>query len=236
MRILSWNIKQGGSFRRLEGIVSCIKEQDPDVVILSEFRSNVFASELKKVLLKQGFVSSLNTSVDDKTNSLLVLSKHLIQRSLSDISLNCPQRWLEFSLDGKDMLFLAVHIPGSGDKWGKEDFWKKLIIFAKQNLNTKAVIIGDFNTGLSIDTEGESFKFGDYFKSLSELGWEDCWRLLNGDTREYSWYSSKGNGFRIDHCFITSNLKGNIKRAYYSHKDRMNAHSDHSPLIVDLDI
>jgi hypothetical protein len=38
---------------------------------------------------------------------------------------------------------------------------------------------------------------------IAEIGFCDLWRRRNPEVREYSWFSTRGNGFRIDHAFLS---------------------------------
>ncbi len=69
---------------------------------------------------------------------------------------------------------------------------------------------------------------------MAELGFEEAWRSLNGDKREYTWRSNRGNGFRIDHAFLSRALRGRLIDARYSHRERDSKISDHSLMIVDF--
>ena len=62
----------------------------------------------------------------------------------------------------------------------------------------------------------------------------DAFRFLNGNIKEYSWYSNAGNGFRIDHFFVSKNLKNNLTKCYYKHNCRENNISDHSLMSLDI--
>ena len=62
----------------------------------------------------------------------------------------------------------------------------------------------------------------------------DAFRFLNGNIKEYSWYSNAGNGFRIDHFFVSKNLKSNLTKCYYKHNCRKNNTSDHSLMSLDI--
>lgn len=77
----------------------------------------------------------------------------------------------------------------------------------------QAVLIGDFNTGLHrFDESGATFHCAEKFAALSESGWCDGWRLINGmGACEYSWHSSSGNGFRIDHAFVSLALEKSVQ-------------------------
>jgi exodeoxyribonuclease-3 len=43
-----------------------------------------------------------------------------------------------------------------------------------------------------------------------------------------------GNGFRIDHAFLSATLAARVGSIRYSHDERLAGISDHSPLILDL--
>lgn len=94
--------------------------------------------------------------------------------------------------------------------------------------------MGDYNTGLAEDTQGAPFVGPQYMQELVDLGWTDTWRYTHGSFSGYSWYSTKGNGFRIDHVFVAPALKGNILESYFSHQERLNGLSDHSILVVEI--
>ena len=53
--------------------------------------------------------------------------------------------------------------------------------------------------------------------------------------REYSWYSTRGTGFRIDHAFLSPLLAARAGSIRYSDEERLAGLSDHSSLILDLD-
>jgi len=48
-------------------------------------------------------------------------------------------------------------------------------------------------------------------------------------------YSTRGNGFRIDHAFLSAALVGRAGAIRYSHDERLTGLSDHSVLLLDLD-
>jgi exonuclease III len=43
-----------------------------------------------------------------------------------------------------------------------------------------------------------------------------------------------GNGFRIDHAFLSQDLAAHAGTIRYSHEERIAGLSDHSPLILEL--
>jgi exodeoxyribonuclease III len=51
---------------------------------------------------------------------------------------------------------------------------------------------------------------------------------------EFTWYSQKKNGFRVDHILLSVGLRNNIKNADFSNKDRELKTSGHSALVADI--
>ncbi len=108
--------------------------------------------------------------------------------------------------------------------------------YCLENLKDNVAIIGDFNTGKHyIDEKKSIFLCADYISRMEDMGWIDGWRRFHNDKKEYTWYSSKGNGFRIDHIFCTPSFGKVLKNVVYSHQVREDKITDHSALIIDLD-
>jgi exodeoxyribonuclease-3 len=72
------------------------------------------------------------------------------------------------------------------------------------------------------------------FGAFSSSAWVDAWRAVHGDKREYSFVSPAGNGFRLDHAFLSPSLAPRLLDADYIHATRDRAVSDHSALLVRL--
>jgi exonuclease III len=61
----------------------------------------------------------------------------------------------------------------------------------------------------------------------------DLWRLRNGVSREWTWRSSKGNGFRIDHAFGDGAFIAAVTAiCTYDHRARETGLTDHSAVVV----
>ena len=70
--------------------------------------------------------------------------------------------------------------------------------------------------------------------AIEQIGFRDLWWHRYPERREYSWFSTRNNGFRIDHALLSQELAGCAGAVYYSHMERTAGLSDHSPLIVEL--
>jgi exonuclease III len=119
----------------------------------------------------------------------------------------------------------------------KVPYWEALIAaLAAEPLAGDAVAIGDFNTCRAyVDEPGAIDPCARFMDAVERIGFCDLWRRRNPDGREFSWYSTRGNGFRIDHAFLSPALLARAREVRYSHEERLSGLSDHSPLILDLD-
>src|SRR5438046_1026982 len=100
-----------------------------------------------------------------------------------------------------------------------------------------AVAIGDFNTCRAYVDEPGAIDFCAHFMDeIAAIGFCDLWRERHPEGREFSWYSTRGNGFRIDHAFLSPALAGRAGAVHYSHEEREAGISDHSPLLLNLEI
>jgi len=119
----------------------------------------------------------------------------------------------------------------------KVPYWEALIAaFAAEPLGAEALAIGDFNTCRAyVDEAGAIDPSAPYLDAVAAVGFCDLWRQRYPEGREYSWYSTRGNGFRIDHAFLSPALAARAGTIRYSHADRVTGLSDHAPLILDLE-
>src|SRR5205814_9266817 len=85
-----------------------------------------------------------------------------------------------------------------------------------------------------IDGPGAIDSCAHFMDGVAEIGFCDLWRRRYPDGREFSWYSTRGNGFRIDHAFLSPALVGRTGEIRYSHDERTSGLSDHSALLLDF--
>jgi exonuclease III len=247
---MEWNLRHGGSKARHGPIMESIRFHNPNILVLTEYQDKeYFIDNMKRSissdLLGLGYIyQHPSTFSRPSANGVLIASK------LAFHKLKNADRLAEIILDQGSISLLGVHIPGFKDKSGcKADFWKTVIDYAneKRSKNVPAILMGDFNTGLAADAEGAMFKGWENMESLKQedIGspgfidayehyFRDIARCDSGKDR-FTWYSPVGNGFRLDYVFLSPDLKDNLKMACHSHVER-GVCSDHSPLIIQMDI
>jgi exodeoxyribonuclease-3 len=118
---------------------------------------------------------------------------------------------------------------------GQGAYWEALIEALTGETVGPALAIGDFNTCRAyVDEPGAIDATAHFMDKVEAVGFCDLWRRRYPEGREFSWYSTRGNGFRIDHAFLSPALAVQAGAVRYSHDERLAGLSDHSPLILDL--
>lgn len=235
MRVMEWNIRHGSTRDKLSGMINSIKEHNPDIICLLEFRQERII-ELSLALASNGWPYILSSQPPQNTNGILIAAKKGIEAMPGEKNeVAVPHRWLEVRPIRSDLCLLAVQVPSVQDLKLRMDFWEGLQVFATKVVEEgrRAVIIGDLSTGLELDSEGQGFIGEGELRSILDMGWKDVWREYHQSRREYNWYSSQGKGFRLDHVLVSPNIDRPVW-AKYSHQERLDGISDHSPLIFDL--
>jgi len=221
MRVATFNIQHGGG-KRIAPIIEFLKELNADLVVLTEYRLD--DKGLSKNLLELGYKHQVAGSAFAKENSVLIISKDAFK------VLGASQRIVSVSLNNGLALF-GVYFPQGGEKL---PVYNKLKIEV-EGVGSRVLVLGDFNTGTHyIDEAGKTFACADSFESLKDVGLIDSWRTRNPTTKEFSWFSSQGNGFRIDHVFCSKSLDQEVLNIEYIHTPREMKFSDHSALVVEL--
>ena len=248
MRISVWNIQNGGG-KRIHGIVRALAEAGSDLCVLSEY-SSTSPHQLIDALGNHGFNNVLHTQPEGRQGGVLVAAKTPIQ--LGDIG-DCPSpdRWLHVLVPTADLEIGAAYIPNSErSRTEKFEYWQWLLHVGTDLVHQKAIICGDFNTGLPyVDEDGKTLVCAEPMAQMLEFGWTDLWRRAHPERRESSWWSNAGNGFRLDHALASPSVGSLCQEVEYKNRigDQCVVHpkrlsdgctqrplSDHSLMVVEL--
>lgn len=233
MDIISLNIRHGGG-NRIVKIQEYLLSKNPDIIILPEFRLNKNSETLFSRLSGLGyslyFSDKLKAASSLNKNSVAVFSK--LEFQVLDLNTSDSDKLRIMRLSSEKFDLYPVYFANKQEKQSLYDFLMPFI----HDLNKPSLFIGDFNTGLPyVDELGNSFYCIDSFKVISSH-LIDIWRFFNKDKQEYTWFSNSRNGFRIDHAFCNDKLIANITNCSYDHLTREQRISDHSALLVELNI
>jgi len=236
MKILSWNILQGGG-RRAGDIVKTIADHAPDILTLQEFRRGSGEAEIIAGLKKSGLKFIHIPETKGKENTILIASKFGFDAGPFLPEPHNPLHMLEayFSAEalGFELSLIAVHFP---QKKAQIPLFEALKTDTPSLLKMNALIIGDMNCGIPlIDSDSKSFYATNYYQDLLYAGWVDSWRSRHKDAREFTWTSNRtDNRFRYDQILASPDMDARFKRVVYDHIPRFEKYSDHSLIIADI--
>lgn len=239
MRILHWNILHGGGPQRSPEIALALLQARADVVVLSEFRRTT-GGQIAGVLHDHGLPHQAHTNPPLGANGLLIASRTPLSRSPTPPDPDLAQRCLDARLETEGFWLTAVHLPDAarGDHHAtarKARHWRALLDLARPRAAAGHVIVGDFNTGRHhLDEAGQTFTCTALLGQLATFGYVDAYRAADPKGRESSWFSRTGQGFRLDHAFVSAPLAGSIRAADYAHELRLAGLSDHAPMRLEL--
>lgn len=247
-RFVSWNIRAGGG-QRAVGILAQLLDWQPATIGLCEFRGTDASQWLSAELRSAGYCHQIS-SVDHKKpakNALLLASRDPLQAIVAPAMPRNRERWLLARLHSNPALTIGLmHVPNYTSPKLKYPFLNAVLkMMAAWELGP-GLLLGDTNCGKrDLDEEkpqGSRFKREhNWMVGIEKRGWVDGFRLLHGDRREYTWFSHRNNGFRLDQAYSCPRLTPAVKRLRHvwghnpDQPDRREGLSDHAALILDLD-
>ena len=233
MKIVSWNIRQGGG-RRLADICDVLVGWSPDIVVLQEVRRSGVA-QLSERLSEAGLRYSFYPETGSNSeNAPFIASSETLDAGefLAERTGLC--HLLEAQTMG--LTLLPLHFP---QKAAQVPLFEALLEDSSSLLEHRCLLIGDLNCGLPfIDSTDKTFVNARYFQALKDVGWIDLYRQQHGEAaREFTWISPRTQrGFRYDHALAGSAVAGSMTDFHYDHTVREKGLSDHSGLLLELSL
>jgi exonuclease III len=230
MRLLAWNIRQGGG-SRLPAIAEALARHEADVLVISEYRGGDSALRLCEALERLGYPHITGLRPPPGKSGVLVAARRRINAHAAlDTALPEPYRLVHVEIGRLSLC--GVYMP---NLLAKIPYWEAVVGSLASRVDGHALAIGDFNTCRAyVDEPGAIDRCAYFMDRVAEIGFCDLWRRRYPQGREFSWYSHRGNGFRIDHAFLSPALAKCAGPVRYSHDERLAGLSDHSPLLLDL--
>jgi len=228
LKIVSWNIQQGGG-SRVNAILKYLLTKKTDIIVLNEFKNNTQGITIRSKLLQNGYLHQIVSAATSDLNSVLIASKipcgsQLINKE----ECNFPQAILIGEMEVFDVY--GVYLPHKK----KHNCFEAILEKLKER-ERPAVICGDYNTGKNyIDQKGNSFMYSQFLTKFEKLNFQDAFRLIHNDKEEYSWFSHQGNGYRYDHTYVSEELVPLVRDCYYDQTAREEKFSDHAPMFLEL--
>lgn len=247
MKIISWNVN-GIRARIKQGFNGAIKQINPDIICIQEFRA-------RENQLPKDFLSNYQHyhSIHEKAGyagSSVFIKKELIQPATvkNDYDGGCETGRVCI-LEFENFYLISSYSPNSGGKLEKLDRrieWENGLTKYIDSLNKPVILCGDLNVAPErIDAgvwclAGCSPEERLAFRDKKNLEMTDVFRWLNPNKVEYTWFSNrdkeKKNGLRLDEFLISDNLKENVKSFKHIYDTDLICGSDHVPILMEVDI
>ncbi len=232
LRLLAWNIRQGGG-ARLPAITEALARHDADILVISEYRGGDSANRLRAALAGLGYRHATSLVPPSGKNGVLIAARRPF-REHGAVSTALPEPYRMVRVEVAGLVLCGIYMP---NLLAKVPYWELLIAALAAETGAAALAIGDFNTCRAyVDEPGAIDATAHFVDKVEAIGFCDLWRRRHPEGREFSWYSTSGNGFRIDHAFLSPGLAARAGAVRYSHEERLAGLSDHSPLILDLGV
>lgn len=228
MRIVSWNILQGGG-RRLPEVCAALKGWAPDIAVLQEVRRSSVPDLTKALSLPESYLADTEEARD---NAPFIASRDPLEAG--DFIENREGLCHILEAETYGLTILPVHFP---QKAAQVPLFEALLADSASLLDLDTLLIGDLNCGLPfIDSTDKTFANAKYFQALLDAGWVDLYRQHAGpDARDYSWISPRtGRGFRYDHALASPSLAERLVSLTYDHAPRDSGVSDHSAIVLEV--
>jgi exonuclease III len=248
LRVLSVNVRSGGTRAKIDALLQRCFSHDCDALVLPEFRDNASGERIREILLDNGYVHQ--AAYPHKGNGVLLAARRAFRPTPNPFGLDeneYPQAVLQGDFEDGLRLF-GVYLPGQDRKRPH----LRCLIAAAEHCNEAgidAMCIGDLNSGRNeTDIEAnvgrtrlrDSFSTADLYAEL-ERHWTEAWLYRHPGKIEFSWYpfrleeqTPRRNGWRIDKAFVSRSLLPRLISAEYDHGFRTELLTDHSGLIVTL--
>lgn len=180
MRLLAWNIRQGGG-ARLAAIAAALARHDADVLVLSEYRGGEAALRLREMLAALGYRHATAAMPPPGRNGVLIASRRRF-RTHAVLCETVPEPYKMVAVEFARLRLCGIYMPNLK---AKVPYWEALIA-ALAAAEGNVLAIGDFNTCRPyLDEAGMFDKTGYFMDRIAAIGFRDLWRERHPDGREY---------------------------------------------------
>jgi exodeoxyribonuclease III len=252
--IVSYNVN-GIRSAESKGFFDWLQEAGPDIICLQETKAQ--PDQLSDGFLKPAGYHTYWYSAEKKGYSGVALfskeePRH-VEYGMGIEAYDSEGRILRADFDGYSVISAYFPSGSSGDERQavKDQFLIDFLPYVQELRKThpNLIISGDYNiahTDIDIHNPVSNKKSSGFLPherawmtDYIESGMVDSFRLLNPEVQEYSWWSFRFNsrannkGWRIDYQMVTAPLADKCRHASILGEV---VHSDHCPILLELDV
>ena len=254
VKIFSYNVNGIRAALRKD-FASWLKTNNADIVCLQEIKANLEQFD-ESVFTDLGYDCYWNSAEKKGYSGVAILSK----TKPNHIEYGCDIAKIDFEgriirADFDNFSLMSAYFPSGSSGDIRQAFKMKFLSKFQNYINQlkkdfpKLIISGDYNIcHRAIDihnpqrnknTSGFLPEEREWMNVFITSGFIDSFRHLNPEPHNYSWWSYRANaraknlGWRIDYNMISENLLPNLSRSAILSQAR---HSDHCPVLVEMDL
>jgi exodeoxyribonuclease III len=176
---------------------------DAAILVLSEYRGGASAVRLLAGLDALGYRYVTKLAPPPGRNGVLIAARCAF-REHGSVGTGSAEPYRMVRVEFPSFRLSGVYMP---NLLAKISYWEALIAALSRERSGHALAIGDFNTCRPyVDEAGAIDATAYYMDTIEGIGFCDLWRRRHPTRREYSWFSTRGNGFRIGHAFLSRRL------------------------------
>ncbi|MDP7429932.1 MAG: exodeoxyribonuclease III [Flavobacteriales bacterium] len=253
VKIFTYNVNGIRAALRKD-FASWLKATNPDVLCLQEIKANSEQFD-ESIFTDLGYNCFWNSAEKKGYSGVAILTKTKPQH----VEYGCGIEQIDFEgrilrADFDDFSVMSAYFPSGSSGDLRQAFKIKFLNQFQTYINTlkkdfpKLIISGDYNIcHRAIDihnpqrnknTSGFLPEEREWMSGFITSGFVDSFRSLNPEPHNYSWWSYRANaraknlGWRIDYNMISKNLLAHLSRSAILSQA---FHSDHCPVLVELD-
>ncbi|MEE9362500.1 MAG: exodeoxyribonuclease III [Cellulophaga sp.] len=253
MKVISYNVN-GIRAALKKGFIEWLVSADPDVICLQEIKVNEDQLDLS-VFKEAGYAYNYWFSAQKKGYSgVAILSKiepNHIEFGTGIDYMDFEGRNLRVDFNGVSIM--SMYLP-SGTNMDRLEFKLKYMADFQVYINAlkkdfpNLIILGDYNIcheAIDIHDPVRNKNVSgflpverEWIGNFMKTGFIDSFRHFNKEAHNYSWWSYRANsrnnnkGWRLDYAMVSKSLESKLKRAIILSEAK---HSDHCPILVELD-
>ena len=253
MQIITYNVN-GIRAALKKDFLGWLKATNADVVCLQEIKANTDQFD-QSVFTDLGYDCYWNSAEKKGYSGVAIFSKVKPKH----VEYGCGIEAIDFEgrilrVDFDEVSVMSAYFPSGSSGDVRQAFKMQFLGLFQNYINElkksfpKLIISGDYNIchqALDIhnpqrnkNTSGFLPEEREWLSQFLASGFIDSFRHLNSEPHNYSWWSYRANaraknlGWRIDYNMISETLLSNLKRSAILSQA---VHSDHCPVLVELD-
>ena len=253
MQIITYNVN-GIRAALKKNFLGWLKATNADVVCLQEIKANTDQFD-QSFFTDLGYDCYWNSAEKKGYSGVAIFSKVKPKH----VEYGCGIEAIDFEgrilrVDFDEVSVMSAYFPSGSSGDVRQAFKMQFLGLFQNYINElkksfpKLIISGDYNIcHQEIDihnpqrnknTSGFLPEEREWLSQFLASGFIDSFRHLNSEPHNYSWWSYRANsraknlGWRIDYNMISENLLSNLKRSAILSQA---VHSDHCPVLVELD-